>query len=78
MAVVSLLGRNGAGRSTAMKAVMGLVPPSAGSIQLGGRGLTGLRPYRISRAGVGLFRRSVKYSPTSASRKPAHGAASGD
>ncbi|UXL40241.1 MULTISPECIES: ABC transporter ATP-binding protein [Pseudomonas] len=52
--VVSLLGRNGAGRSTTMKAVMGLVPPSAGSIQLGGRELTGLRPYRISRAGVGF------------------------
>ena len=52
--VVSLLGRNGAGRSTTMKAVMGLVPASAGSIQLGGRELTGLRPYRISRAGVGI------------------------
>lgn len=52
--VVSLLGRNGAGRSTTMKAVMGLVPPSAGSIQLGGRELTELRPYRISRAGVGF------------------------
>lgn len=52
--VVSLLGRNGAGRSTTMKAVMGLVPPSAGSIQLGGLELTGLRPYRISRAGVGF------------------------
>lgn len=52
--VVSLLGRNGAGRSTTMKAVMGLVPASAGSIQLAGRELTGLRPYRVSRAGVGF------------------------
>ena len=52
--VVSLLGRNGAGRSTTMKAVMGLVPPSAGSIRLAGRELTGLRPYRISRAGIGF------------------------
>ena len=34
--VVSLLGRNGAGRSTTMKAVMGLVPASAGSIQTPG------------------------------------------
>ena len=52
--VVSLLGRNGTGRSTTMKAVMGLVPPSAGSVQLAGRELTGLRPYRISRAGIGF------------------------
>ena len=43
--VISLLGRNGSGRSTTMKAIMGLVPPSAGSIRLRERELAGARPY---------------------------------
>ena len=51
--VVSLLGRNGSGRSTTMKAIMGLVPPSAGDICLRTRQLAGLRPHTICRAGVG-------------------------
>ena len=50
--VVSLLGRNGSGRSTTMKALMGLVPPSAGSIRLQGRELAGARPYAICRSGL--------------------------
>ncbi|WP_372658007.1 ABC transporter ATP-binding protein [Hydrogenophaga sp.] len=51
--VVSLLGRNGSGRSTTMKALMGLVPPSAGEVHLQGRNLTGQRPFVICRAGLG-------------------------
>ena len=51
--VVSLLGRNGSGRSTTMKAIMGLVPTSAGTVQLKGRNLTGQRPFTVCRAGVG-------------------------
>ncbi|KFI25092.1 mannosyltransferase [Paenirhodobacter enshiensis] len=51
--VVSLLGRNGSGRSTTLKAVMGLVVPSAGEVRLGGRDLAGERPYAICRAGIG-------------------------
>jgi len=50
--VVSLLGRNGSGRSTTLKAVMGLVPPSAGRIELGGRALAGAPPHVICRAGL--------------------------
>jgi branched-chain amino acid transport system ATP-binding protein len=50
--VVSLLGRNGSGRSTTMKAIMGLVPPSAGEIRLGDRDLAGARPYAVCRAGI--------------------------
>ena len=50
--VVSLLGRNGSGRSTTMKAIMGLVPPSAGQIRLQQRDITGARPYAICRAGI--------------------------
>ncbi|MFZ3119367.1 MAG: ABC transporter ATP-binding protein [Variovorax sp.] len=51
--VISLLGRNGSGRSTTMKAVMGLVAPSAGSVRLDGRELAGARPYAVCRAGIG-------------------------
>ncbi|AOZ02482.1 ABC transporter ATP-binding protein [Cupriavidus sp. USMAHM13] len=50
--VVSLLGRNGAGRSTTLKAIMGLVPPSAGRIRLRGRDLAGAAPYAICRSGI--------------------------
>ena len=51
--VVSLLGRNGSGRSTTLKALMGLVPPSSGSsIQLAGRELAGAQPHTICRAGL--------------------------
>lgn len=50
--VVSLLGRNGSGRSTTMKAVMGLVAPSSGSVTLAGRELAGERPYSINRCGI--------------------------
>ena len=50
--VAVLLGRNGAGKSTTLKSVMGLVPAIRGSVRLDGRELAGLPPYRISRAGV--------------------------
>ena len=50
--VISLLGRNGSGRSTTLKAIMGLVPPTAGQILLDGRDLAGARCYAICRAGI--------------------------
>ena len=51
---VSLLGRNGMGKTTTVLAVMGLVRPWAGSIAVGGQSMTGARPTRIARAGLGL------------------------
>lgn len=50
--VVSLLGRNGSGRSTTMKAIMGLVPPTSGKVMLERRDLTGARPYTVCRSGI--------------------------
>jgi len=50
--VLSLLGRNGSGRSTTMKSLMGLVRPSAGSVQLNGRELAGQQPHTICRSGL--------------------------
>src|SRR6266498_778795 len=51
--VVSLLGRNGAGKSTTLKAIMGLVQVTGGSISLDGQALQELPTHEISRLGVG-------------------------
>jgi branched-chain amino acid transport system ATP-binding protein len=51
--VVALLGRNGAGKSTAMKAIMGLVPPAEGTVSFAGKRIDRLPPYRIARLGLG-------------------------
>lgn len=51
--VVCLLGRNGAGKSTTMKAIMGLVRPSSGRVRFLGREMAGRAPHAIARAGIG-------------------------
>jgi branched-chain amino acid transport system ATP-binding protein len=51
--VVALLGRNGAGKSTTLKSIIGLVPPAEGSIQFDGAAIAGLPPHVISRRGLG-------------------------
>jgi branched-chain amino acid transport system ATP-binding protein len=51
--VVSLLGRNGAGKSTTLKAVVGLVDVTGGSVSLDGQDITALPPHEIARLGVG-------------------------
>src|SRR5438309_11180285 len=51
--VVCLLGRNGAGKSTTLKSIIGVAPPRSGRITLRGHELTGLAPYRLARPGSG-------------------------
>ncbi len=51
--VVVLLGRNGAGKSTTLKAVMGMVRPSAGQVLFEGTDIAGREAYQIARAGLG-------------------------
>jgi branched-chain amino acid transport system ATP-binding protein len=51
--VAALMGRNGAGKSTTLKAIMGLVPPRAGRVRFAGRDITGLAAFRIARLGLG-------------------------
>ncbi|MER9297755.1 ABC transporter ATP-binding protein [Mesorhizobium sp. M0621] len=50
--VLCLFGRNGAGKTTTLKAIMGLVPPSAGSVRLDGQELTGLPAHEVPKVGV--------------------------
>jgi branched-chain amino acid transport system ATP-binding protein len=52
--VVALLGRNGAGKSTTLKSLMGVVTPSTGSVKLDGAELAGRKSHAIARAGMQL------------------------
>jgi branched-chain amino acid transport system ATP-binding protein len=51
--VVGLLGRNGVGKSTTLKTIMGLVQPSRGTVLLDGNAITGLPPHKLARLGIG-------------------------
>lgn len=51
---VCLLGRNGVGKTTTLRSVMGLTPPNAGHVRFRSRDITGWAPYRIARAGIGF------------------------
>jgi branched-chain amino acid transport system ATP-binding protein len=51
--VVGLLGRNGVGKSTTLKSIMGLVRPSQGRILFNGAAIAGLAPHRLARLGIG-------------------------
>jgi len=51
--IVCLLGRNGAGKSTTMRSIMGLTPPREGTIRFKGETITGKKPYQLARKGIG-------------------------
>ncbi len=52
--IVTLLGANGAGKSTTIMAIMGLLKPTSGSIMFAGESITGMEAHAISRKGIGL------------------------
>jgi branched-chain amino acid transport system ATP-binding protein len=52
--IVCLLGRNGAGKSTIIKSIMGLTPPRRGKVTYLGDDITGIRPYQAARKGIGF------------------------
>jgi branched-chain amino acid transport system ATP-binding protein len=52
--LVCLVGRNGAGKTTSLRTVMGFRQPVAGTIEFDGRDIRGLRPFQIARAGIGF------------------------
>jgi branched-chain amino acid transport system ATP-binding protein len=52
--VATLLGRNGMGKTTTVRSIMGMTPPKGGRISFGGEALAGLPSFRIAQAGIGL------------------------
>ncbi|MGC1466765.1 MAG: ABC transporter ATP-binding protein [Pseudolabrys sp.] len=52
--VVALMGRNGAGKSTTMKAIMGLIGQRTGAVHFNGRDISRLKPFEIARLGLGF------------------------
>ena len=52
--IVALLGRNGMGKTTTLKSVMGLAKPKSGTVIFQGKDITGISPYKIAKVGVGF------------------------
>ena len=79
--IVAILGRNGMGKTTIIRSIMGLTPPREGEIRLGKEVINGLEPYQIARKGVGWVPQgrcifpslSVKENLTIAARKAEKG-----
>lgn len=79
--ITALLGRNGAGKSTTFKAIMGIAPPKSGAIALGSERLDGRSPHVIARAGLGYVPEDRQVFPEHSvednlviGRKPGRGA----
>jgi len=62
--IVCLLGRNGVGKSTTLKSIMGLVRPSRGRVLFKGSSIEGLPPYRVARLGLGYVPEERRIFPT--------------
>ena len=62
--MVTLLGRNGMGKTTTISTIMGLLPASSGRITFGDARLNGLPPYRVAQAGLGLVPEGRQIFPT--------------
>src|SRR3981189_2555909 len=58
---MALLGRNGAGKSTTMKAILGVAPARRGKVTLRGRVVSGLKPHHIARAGLGFSDEDTRF-----------------
>ncbi len=61
---VSLIGRNGMGKSTLCHAIMGLVPTLRGSIRFGGKEIAGKAPYKIAGSGIGFVPQGRRLFPS--------------
>jgi branched-chain amino acid transport system ATP-binding protein len=62
--VVTLLGRNGMGKTTTIRSIMGLLRPRGGEVRFDGAIVTGLAPYRIAQTGIGLVPEGRQIFPT--------------
>ncbi|MCX7141294.1 MAG: ABC transporter ATP-binding protein [Proteobacteria bacterium] len=61
--VTALLGRNGAGKSSTFKSIMGLAPTASGTVRFDGKLISGLTPEQIARAGIGLVPQGRRLFP---------------
>src|SRR3546814_11948777 len=62
--VVTLMGRNGMGKTTTVATVMGLLRPTGGVVRIEGRAVQGLPPYRVAQCGLGLVPEGRQVFPT--------------
>jgi branched-chain amino acid transport system ATP-binding protein len=62
--LVCLLGRNGVGKTTTLKSIMGMVKPAEGSILFKGREIVGRQPYEIARLGIGIVPEDRRIFPS--------------
>src|ERR1700730_14783864 len=62
--VVTLIGRNGMGKTTTIRTLMGLLPATGGRATFDGVSLIGLPPYRVAQAGLGLVPEGRQVFPT--------------
>jgi branched-chain amino acid transport system ATP-binding protein len=62
--VVTLLGRNGMGKTTTVRSIMGLLRPRGGEVWFDGRSVTGFPPYRVAQRGIGLVPEGRQIFPT--------------
>jgi branched-chain amino acid transport system ATP-binding protein len=62
--VVTLLGRNGMGKTTTIRSVMGLLRPTGGEVRFEGAVVTGQAPYRVAQTGIGLVPEGRQIFPT--------------
>jgi len=67
--VVTLLGRNGMGKTTTVRAIMGILRPKSGTVRFDGRMLAGLPSYRVARAGLGLVPEGRQIFPNLTARE---------
>jgi branched-chain amino acid transport system ATP-binding protein len=67
--MVSLLGRNGMGKTTTVRSIMGLTPPASGSIRFEGDEIRGLPPYRIAKRGIALVPEGRQVFPNLTARE---------
>jgi len=62
-AIAAMIGPNGAGKTTCFNVIAGVFAPDAGTVSLGDRAITGLRPHQVCRAGIGRTFQVVKPFP---------------
>jgi branched-chain amino acid transport system ATP-binding protein len=67
--MVSLMGRNGMGKTTTVRSIMGLTPATTGSIRFGGEQIRTLPPYRVAKLGIGLVPEGRQVFPNLTTRE---------